>query len=42
MGLGHADPVFMDPSQRARCVALICDSLLVGARSVLPLRPVQA
>jgi AcrR family transcriptional regulator len=36
MGLGHADPIFMDPSQRARCVALVCDSLLVGARSVLP------
>ncbi len=41
MGLGHADPAFMDPSQRARCVALVCDSLLVGARSVLPQRPVQ-
>jgi AcrR family transcriptional regulator len=35
-GLGHADPAFMDPSQRSRCVALVCDSLLVGARSVLP------
>jgi AcrR family transcriptional regulator len=35
-GLGHADPTFMDPSQRSRCVALVCDSLLVDARSVLP------
>ncbi len=35
-GLGHADPSFMDASQRSRCVALVCDSLLVGARSVLP------
>jgi AcrR family transcriptional regulator len=35
-GLSHADPMFMDPSQRKRCVALVCDSLLVGARSVLP------
>jgi AcrR family transcriptional regulator len=35
-GLGHADPAFMDPSQRSRCVALVCDSLLVDARSVLP------
>ena len=42
MGLGHADPAFMDPAQRSRCVALVCDSLLVGARSVLPLRPAQA
>lgn len=42
MGLGHADPAYMDPSQRARCVALVCDSLLVGARSVLPGRPIQA
>ncbi len=42
MGLGHADPTFMDPSQRARCVALVCDSLLVGARSVLPKRLAQA
>jgi AcrR family transcriptional regulator len=42
MGLGHTDPAFMDPSQRARCVALVCDSLLVGARSVLPKRPVTA
>jgi AcrR family transcriptional regulator len=42
MGLGHADPLFMDPAQRARCVALVCDSLLVGARSVLPLRPDNA
>jgi AcrR family transcriptional regulator len=42
MGLGHADPLYMDPSQRARCVALVCDSLLVGARSVLPLRPDKA
>lgn len=35
-GLGHADPAFMDASQRSRCVALVCDSLLVDARSVLP------
>jgi AcrR family transcriptional regulator len=42
MGLGHADPAFMDPAQRSRCVALVCDSLLVGARSVLPLRPHDA
>jgi AcrR family transcriptional regulator len=38
-GLGHADPAFMDQAQRSRCVALVCDSLLVDARSVLPLRP---
>jgi AcrR family transcriptional regulator len=36
VGLGHADPSFMDASQRSRCVALVCDSLLVDARSVLP------
>jgi AcrR family transcriptional regulator len=42
MGLGHADPAFMDPAQRSRCVALICDSLLVGARSVLTLHPREA
>ncbi|MFZ0129997.1 MAG: TetR/AcrR family transcriptional regulator [Candidatus Dormiibacterota bacterium] len=36
-GLSHADPLFMDAPQRQRCVALVCDSLLVGARSVLPL-----
>ncbi len=35
-GLGHADPSLMDASQRSRCVALVCDSLLVDARSVLP------
>jgi len=35
-GLSHTDPMLMDPSQRKRCVALVCDSLLVGARSVLP------
>jgi AcrR family transcriptional regulator len=35
-GLSHADPLFMDAPQRQRCVALVCDSLLVGARSVLP------
>ncbi len=35
-GLSHSDPSFMDPPQRQRCVALVCDSLLVGARSVLP------
>jgi AcrR family transcriptional regulator len=34
-GLSHADPSFMDPPQRQRCVALVCDSLMVGARSVL-------
>jgi AcrR family transcriptional regulator len=38
-GLGQADPAVMDPSQRSRCVALVCDSLLVGARSVLPQVP---
>jgi AcrR family transcriptional regulator len=35
-GLSHTDPLFMDPPQRQRCVALVCDSLLVGARSLLP------
>jgi AcrR family transcriptional regulator len=35
-GLSHTDPAFMDPSQRKRCVALVCDALLVDARSVLP------
>jgi AcrR family transcriptional regulator len=35
-GLSHTDPSLMDPSQRKRCVALVCDSLLVDARSVLP------
>jgi AcrR family transcriptional regulator len=35
-GLSHADPAFMDVSQRRRCVALVCDSLLLAARSVLP------
>jgi AcrR family transcriptional regulator len=35
-GLGHADPSLMNPSQRSRCVALVCDSLLVDARAVLP------
>jgi len=35
-GLSHTDPSFMDPSQRRRCVALVCDALLVDARSVLP------
>jgi AcrR family transcriptional regulator len=35
-GISHTDPLFMDPPQRRRCVALVCDSLLVGARSVLP------
>jgi AcrR family transcriptional regulator len=35
-GLSHTDPLFMDPPQRHRCVALVCDSLLVGARSLLP------
>jgi AcrR family transcriptional regulator len=37
-GLSHTDPSFMDVSQRKRCVALVCDSLLVAARSVLPRR----
>jgi AcrR family transcriptional regulator len=41
-GLGHTDPSFMDQAQRSRCVALVCDSLLVDARSVLPLRPEDA
>ena len=36
IGLGHADPSIMDRAQRSRCVALVCDSLLVGARSLLP------
>jgi AcrR family transcriptional regulator len=40
MGLGHADPALMDAAQRSRCVALVCDSLLIDARSVLPQRPV--
>jgi AcrR family transcriptional regulator len=35
-GLSHADPSFMDHPQRQRCVALVCDSLMLGARSVLP------
>jgi AcrR family transcriptional regulator len=35
-GLSHSDPLFMGQPQRQRCVALVCDSLLVGARSVLP------
>jgi AcrR family transcriptional regulator len=35
-GISQTDPTFMDTSQRQRCVALVCDSLLVGARSVLP------
>jgi AcrR family transcriptional regulator len=34
-GLGHADPS-VTPSQRTRCVALVCDSLLVRARALLP------
>jgi AcrR family transcriptional regulator len=41
-GLSHADPSFMDPPQRQRCVALVCDSLMVGARSVLPAGEVAA
>jgi AcrR family transcriptional regulator len=41
-GLGHADATVMGPSQRSRCVALICDSLLVDARSVLPPAPVTS
>jgi AcrR family transcriptional regulator len=35
-GLSHTDPSLMAPAQRKRCVALVCDSLLVDARSVLP------
>jgi AcrR family transcriptional regulator len=35
-GLSHADPALMDSSQRRRCMALVCDSLLVHARSLLP------
>src|SRR5438477_3863362 len=35
-GLGHADPSSMDAGQRSRCVALLCDALLVDARSLLP------
>lgn len=49
-GLSHTDTSFMDPPQRRRCVALVCDSLLVGARSLLPqgelaepsLRPIRS
>jgi AcrR family transcriptional regulator len=37
-GISHTDPSFMDATQRKRCVALVCDSLLVAARSVLPHR----
>jgi hypothetical protein len=36
VGLSHADPSLIDSSQRKRCVALFCDSLLLDARSVLP------
>lgn len=36
LSLGNVDPSIMDGSQRSRCVALLCDSLLVGARSLLP------
>jgi hypothetical protein len=36
LSLGHVDPAVVDATQRSRCVALLCDSLLVGARSVLP------
>jgi AcrR family transcriptional regulator len=36
IGIGHTDPMFMDPAQRSRCVALVLDSLLIDARSVLP------
>src|ERR1700686_4217668 len=32
-GLSHTDPSLMDPSQRKRCVALVCDSLVIDARS---------
>ncbi len=31
ISLGHVDPSVMDSVQRSRCVALICDSLLVGS-----------
>lgn len=34
-GLGYADSS-VTPTQRSRCVALACDSLLVRARSLLP------
>lgn len=34
--LAQADPSVMDAAQRSRCVALICDSLLVGTRVPLP------
>jgi AcrR family transcriptional regulator len=36
LSLGQVDPSVMDAAQRSRCVALLCDSLLVGARSLLP------
>jgi AcrR family transcriptional regulator len=36
LSLGKADPSLMDARQRSRCVALVCDSLLVDARSLLP------
>jgi AcrR family transcriptional regulator len=36
LSLGQVDPSVMDASQRSRCVALLCDSLLVGTRSLLP------
>jgi AcrR family transcriptional regulator len=36
-GLGYADPS-VTSSQRSRCLALACDSLLVRARSLLPHR----
>ena len=36
-GLGYADPS-VTPTQRSRCVALACDSLLTRTRSLLPHR----
>jgi hypothetical protein len=36
-GLGYAD-ASVTPTQRSRCVALACDSLLTRARSFLPHR----
>jgi len=35
-GLGHADTSSWDPAQRSRCVALVCDALLVNARIIVP------
>lgn len=35
-GFSHADPSGMNPSQRSRCVDLVCDALRIDARTVLP------